>query len=229
MKKLLISLLAALLILGTVFSGIACNSTDNVLGELPTLNIGDTWIVEFTYEGDSSTCTCIIEVTGEDTIDGKDCYIMEWSYTPSLFGYMENMVSYLNKTTYEWDKGQMTGTLNGEPITTVLVSSYAFPDGTYWPLEIGKEVKRIETKTSTTTYKGDTDTDTVTETITFKVEGVEDITVESGTFSCFKIVEYDEDGKKINTYWYSNAVKQNVKEIAHEDGVTTELIAYSLQ
>ena len=89
-------------------------------------------------------------------------------------------------------------------------------------------IQRIKTETVYTTYMGETETDSVTETTIFKVEKVEEITVDAGTFNCFRIVEYDEDGNKLNTYWHSDTVKQNVKEINHEDGSTVELKSYSL-
>ncbi len=62
-----------------------------------------------------------------------------------------------------------------------------------------------------------------------KIEAIEKITVGAGTFECFKTVEYDENGEKVSTRWYSDKVKTSVKEIDEVTGDTQELVSYSVQ
>jgi hypothetical protein len=60
------------------------------------------------------------------------------------------------------------------------------------------------------------------------VESIEEITVAAGTFKCFKVVTYDDEGVKLETSWYSDKVKAKVKSILHESGDTRELQSYSV-
>ena len=104
MKKILyIALIVTLIV--TVAACIACDDDGEeeelLTAEIPTLKIGDEWVIQIVYGGDSYTGTA--EVTGEDNVDGKECYIIETLYNPPFFGF-ENSVVYLNKATYESEK-----------------------------------------------------------------------------------------------------------------------------
>jgi hypothetical protein len=44
-----------------------------------------------------------------------------------------------------------------------------------------------------------------------KLEGIKEITVPAGRFRCFKIVEYDDAGNALRTWWESDKVKSDVK------------------
>jgi len=242
MKNPPILWLASLLALSILIVGIVSNATLNRESptfnkEVPTLKVGDKWVVEYTNTGsvwpklDSFTYT--MEITGEDTIDGKDCYVMEYSYNPSTVNAWEDFESifYISKTTYDDYRIQLMGTINSVPISSVITYSYDYPEEPYWPLEVGKEVKQVKTETTTQTYMytGETEMYPATKTTTiFKIEKVEEITVEAGTFNCFKIVEYDACGDERNTDWYSDTVKQNVKVIDYVFGYTGELKSYSV-
>ena len=74
---------------------------------------------------------------------------------------------------------------------------------------------------------GRTQTETKKIIYTYKVEGIEEVSVPAGVFRCFKIVQYDDDaGIAISTHWESDRVRQyEVKTIDHETGEVIELIA----
>jgi hypothetical protein len=59
------------------------------------------------------------------------------------------------------------------------------------------------------------------------VESREDITVEAGTFSCWKIIMY-EDGSILQTMWWSDEAKTMVKSTDADDNTLMELQSYSV-
>ncbi len=223
MKKTSIVLTGVVLLIAMMVAGAAC---DNEKGELPTLEVGDEWVHKWVVEGVEHTVT--IEVTGEDIVDGKESYVTEASFYPPLYGAIDSATLKIAKASLLVLSVQMRGTMEGLSFSAVTTSSY-FMNGSPWPLEVGKEVTVTETSTTTTTVMGETETEKEAETTTHKVEKIEEVTVSAGTFKSFKIVEYDEAGKKIFTRWYSDKVKEDVKWIDHEDGTIGELISYSLR
>lgn len=229
MKKAFIVLTVVVLLIAMMVAGAACAKEKEELptGELPTLEVGNEWVYKWVVEGVEYTVT--IEVTGGDIVDGKDCHVTEWSFNPPLYGIVDSGTLKIDKATYFVLSGQSRGTMEGLPFSVVATSSYEFPEASYWPLEVGKEVKVIETSTTTTTAMGETETETAAETSTYKVEKIEEVTVSAGTFKCFKTVEYDETGKKLYTSWHSDKVKNDVKWIDHETGDIAELVSYSLR
>ena len=94
---------------------------------------------------------------------------------------------------------------------------------------MGKEVTIIENTTTTITISGETQTETEERIYTHVVEGIEDITVPAGTFRCFKVVEYNEQGNIDSIDWYADKAKVNVKSIDHETGDIMELQSYSVR
>jgi len=221
---LFIVLAVAVLLVAMIAAGIACDKAKE--GELPTLKVGDQWVYEMVSEGVEYAVTW--EVTDEDVIEGKDCYVIEWHFDPAFGGIFDSLTEKRDRATYFSLRTQMTGTMMGLSAIADLQFSYTFPEAAPWPLEVGKEIKVIRTETSTTTMMGETKTETETETSTQKVERMEEITVPAGTFKCFKIVKYDETGEKIYTSWHSDKVKTYVKRIVYEDGTTMELKSYSM-
>ena len=196
-------------------------------GLLPTLNVGDRWV--YTMTSNSHLYTYTSEVTKQQTIDGKECYLLDVSLDPPYAGFMTGGEVWIEKETLWIRKSQMLGEYMGLPW---LVSSDCSTEGPpLFPLEVGKEVEVTQTITQTRTMQGTTQTETGSATGTFIVEKIEVITVPAGTFRCFKIVEYDEHGTPVDTGWYSDKVKSidYVKSIDLETGDTTELVSYSVQ
>ncbi len=197
-------------------------------GVLPTLSIGDKWVSKALFEG--IEYEAILEVTSDDVVDGKDCYVMEGSIEPPMMGIISSVSMKVDKATMFPVRTQASGEVEGLPFIVAVSYSYEVPGTPYYPLELGKETQVIETTTTTTTMMGKTETATATNTFSFKVEKIEEITVPAGTFKCFKIVKYDETGTPVVTYWDSDRVKHyQVKSIDHQGGgVEEELVSYSI-
>ena len=81
---------------------------------------------------------------------------------------------------------------------------------------------------STIKASGREDNVTETDTSIQEVVRIEEITVQAGTFECFKIATHDETGMKISESWYSDDVKNDVKYTNYEEGYTIELKSHSM-
>lgn len=224
MRKLAMVLIA-LLIPALVMGAVGCGGGEGE-GQLPTLNVGDRWVSRIMAEGFEYTMT--LEVVGEDVTGGKDCYVAEGSFEPPIGGFISSVSAKYDKATMRIVRMQTSGELMGYPFVTAISYSYS-PDETPYPLEVGKELVLIETTTITTTIMGETQTETQITAYTYKVEGIEQITVPAGTFRCFEIVSYDEDASALETVWHSDTTKWPVKRVDHENGGTVELVSYSLR
>lgn len=222
MKRILVTIVVVSLI-GTAIMGTGCAGNE---GQLPTLRIGDQWTYKTVMEGVTYSVTT--EVTEEDIVAGVYCYVIEWSCQPAFEGVVESMSARIDQSTNFTVTTQFTGTMMGSPFTQVTDYDYRFPDESWWPLEVGKEITVMETLTMTLTSMGQKTAETKRKTSTYEVVRKEDITVPAGTFMCFKIVEYDTDGKKLSEKWYSDEVKGEVKYIDYDTGETTELKSYSV-
>jgi len=246
-ERNMIRIAVTVVIVTLMVSLFGCGEAMVRVAELPTFEVGDKWI----YEGiitpgeevedienheDIVTIefTLTIEVAETDIVEGRDCWVMK--YEGGLTG------DELHVSTLKIDKSTLfpleqqdlpqlepPEMPDGLTVRTVQTVSYEFPDCSFWPLETGKEIKVVEHITRTTTYSdtGDTDTETETRTTTYRVEKVEGITVPAGTFMCFKIVRYNEAGKRVETRWYSEEAKWYVKVIGHPWSIL-ELKSYSL-
>lgn len=230
MKKLAVICLAFVLML-TPIMGVGCgdNGSAEVITEpLPVLKTGDQWISGVTSNGIEYTLTT--EITGEDVIDGIDCFIVEASFEPSFGGIMDTTTLKYNKETMLPLTVQTSGEYMDMPYIVAGSYSYEFPGASRYPREVGKEYEVMETLTKSTTMVGEITTETEENTYIYKIEKVEEITVPAGTFECFKEVQYSKTGMTaLETTWYSETAKFSVKKIDHETGDTTELKSYSLK
>jgi len=191
-------------------------------GLCPTLHTGDQWVVRVS---DDTIYTWTLEVTAIETLTGKECYVVDVSFTPPYQGYIDTATAWYETATFDMIRMQMSGEYMGFPYIASTTTSYDYSDD-YWPLEAGKECDVIETTTFSVTVLGETSTETETETCTFKVEAREEITVPAGTFTCFKIVEYAENGDILFTRWYSDRTKLTPKMVDHETDEIFELKSY---
>lgn len=217
-KRVAIVLSVAALLIATVI-GLGCSKAKE--GRLPTYKVGDKWTYEGVVEGSRYSIT--LEVTGESTVEGKDCWVVKQTYSPAFMGITSGTVKYDKSNWFAVDT-QVTGSMQGITFSGSVVHSYDPSDAACFPLELGREVGVTETTTRTATAAGTTKKTTETKTHTYKVEAVEEITVEAGTFKCFKIT----DGASIR--WYSDKVKQEVKSSIEEAGITMvmQLTSYSV-
>ncbi len=222
-----ISLVAILLTVGIACGGDDSGtgaSSDSGPGALPKLYKGDQWEYRAFYGDTEHHLTLTVTDAGKH-------YTLKMEIDPPLEGF-------LGETTAKFDKNlllpvsmEMSGKdpEMGLPFTMESDVSYQISSGKRWPIAVGNEVTITETTEASMDIGGEPWNETETQTATYKVEAVESVTVEAGTFECFKIVKYDESGAKESTSWHSDKVKTHVKEIDHETGEVQELIDYSVR
>lgn len=205
---------------------IACGEkTEKEQGALPILKAGDTWVTQSTSEGTDYTLTYV--VTGEEVVDGIECYVIELTNDPPFMG-INKSIAKMDKTTLDPIQGQLEGEIQGGSFVGDMVYSYTYSNEQY-PLKIGNTWDVTETLTTTFTFMDETETETEQNIYTYEVEKIEEITVPAGTFSCFKILQYNDSDSLLSTSWVSDKTKYfNVKEIDNESGDTSELISYSV-
>jgi hypothetical protein len=230
MRKVLGVLLVFCLLAATPLLLPAC-AEEELEGQLPTHQAGDQWV--WSYTEDETTYTLTEEITGEETVEGRDCYVTEMVFDPLLSWTSDDVVVTVTSNTYWSDKDtifyglkmESQSTVDGEAYTYVETYSYD-PWTSLFPLEIGKEV---ETEITATLYLNDSQLgDPTLTTEKYKVDSKEDVTVTAGTFSCWKIIMYDGEDNVTETAWYSDEVKSAVK-VADADGNTLmELQSYSV-
>jgi endonuclease YncB( thermonuclease family) len=190
--------------------------------ELPTFYVGDEWVYRST---DDITYTFHHRVVGEEMVDNEDSYVIETSYDPPWRGTFSCGTTWIKKATGDTVEAERSSKYRGTPFTRTWTYAYQYPGADRWPIEAGKEYSMIRTVTvSTPPYQPIEET----ETFKVKVEKMESITVPAGTFTCFKIVNYDENDDLLSTLWYSDETKNYVK-IVYETGGTTELMSYSIK
>lgn len=200
-------------------------SNGSTEGALPVLKVGDTWTQKVTVDGEQHTF--VTRVTGEEVFQGIDCYIVELSVTPPLFG-ASNLSAKIDKSTMNSLTENGSGQISGISYSMNMTLSYKYSSQPY-PLSAGKTWVVTKNMTTISTYMGKTETESETEIRTFEIEKVETITVPAGTFKCFKIIEYDETHSVVSTRWVADAVKHfEVKEIDSEPDMEFELTAYSV-
>jgi hypothetical protein len=226
MQKLLSASIVMVLVVAGMFASGCGGSDSEKEGTLPSLQVGDTWVSKIT--SDSFEHTMTMEITGEDTTEGRETYVIKGSFEPPVEGVIGTFDQKVDKLTLNVLRLQMSGESMGVPFIVINSSVYE-PDSTLYPLEVGKEVTSTVTETITTKVLGEKETETETNLFTYKVESIEQITVPAGTFRAFKVVTYDELGSAVETSWVSDAVKSYpLKQIDHESEDTFELLSYSL-
>ena len=222
-KSLFIAVFILLLILTNVFASCARE------GALPLLSIGDKWVTKCITPDSEFLITT--EITGEDITDGIDCYIMKYTFDPPNQGVIDSAIMKYNKADLSLVRMEVSAEVEGEPFKSVFTYTYDITEPSAFPFTVGKEYKEIQYETEITTIRGQTETKTDTIITISKIEKMEEITVAAGTFKCFKILKYDEQGNLISTSWHSDKVKtMSVKTIdAGDGGKEYELISYSFQ
>jgi hypothetical protein len=200
-------------------------------GQLPDYEIGYTWT--WSYVMYETTTTLTEEVIGEETVEGRDCYILNMALDPSISFTQAGGETVITGMKYWADKAtglyevkmEVSGTYEGEAFTQTIISDYD-PWESPFPLEIGKEVTAEKTVTS---YFGDTQVgQPVVGTEKYVVEGKESITVSAGTFDCWKLAIYDDSDNQTYTAWWSDEVKSVIKNVDSAGNTVMELLSYSV-
>ena len=167
-----------------------------------------------------------LQVIDEDSNKDNARYIVRGFFKSPLGGIIDSISMESDKATMFLKNARISGKYQDLPFIQESSHEYKFPDGSYYPLQLGKEGKVIHTETRTTTMIGKTRTESIKNEYHYKVERLEEITVPAGTFKCFKIVHYNNNGKAISTHYESDRVTQyEVKSIDHETGEVIELIS----
>lgn len=230
MKKVLGVLLVFCLLVTTSFLFYACQEKEPE-GQLPNVQVGDQWVWSYMMDGTNFTLT--EEVTGEETVEGRDCYVIEMSFDP-VMSYTRDGVEYTTIGMKYWNdkatsllgiKHEYTTKANEQTHTSSIVYSYN-PWISLFPLEVGKEVETE--RNATNYYEGEQYGEIEVSTERYKVISKEEITVIAGTFSCWKITYYDSTSGTTQTMWWSDEVKTMIKSM-DENGMTImELQSYSV-
>ncbi len=196
---------------------------EGLRAEMPTYHTGDEWVYQITSD---VGYTCRSRVTGEEEImiveNGipkyENTYVIEQTYEPPYLGFSSEVKTWEKKETGDTLRTHTSSMYWGEPHTWIRDYAYKYPMAGKWPLEIGKEYTRVQTRIGV---------ENVTSVI--GVEKWEDVSVPAGKFPCFKLVYYDENSDIRRTEWYSGLVKRNIKWVDSETGETWELTSYSTE
>ena len=201
-------------------------------GQLPTLQVGDQWV--WSYVMDETTYTLTEEVTEEETVEGRDCYVLDMSFDPVMSSTHDGVVYTTTGMKYWMDKAtalygvkmETSSTSNGTDFTSTQTFSYN-PWTSLFPLEVGKEVEME--KTTINYYEGEQYGETEVSTEKYTVVSKEDITITAGTFSCWKITYYDSALDTTQTMWWSDEAKTMVKSTDEDGNTIMELQSYSIR
>jgi hypothetical protein len=217
-------LLITVLILVTCFTGnlAGCGKQE---GRLPAFSIGDKWVSKWNTGGAEYTVTS--EITDEATIEGKNCWTMTSTFDPAYTGQVTSMINNYDKATMNIIKMELFTTTPGAFTTAV----YQTTGDMLYPVAVGEECREVESQTLTWGNESIAQSQNSTNTYITKVEKMENITVEAGTFTCFKLLKYDADGNLIQISWRSNDTKMfqvKMEDMAEPDAVY-ELVSNSVK
>jgi hypothetical protein len=218
-------LLAVCLVLAITVTGVLYGCTPKLNGNLPQFAIGDKWVSRWHTGGEDYTVTS--EITGEDIIDSQACWVMETTFDPAYVGTVTGMTNKYEKSDLDIIFSEYHMSTPGS-FTTF---TYKVSGTPYYPLIVGKEAEEISDQGMVTGDAIMTQTENSTIVTRTKVENIEEITVPAGTFQCFKVLKYDDQGNLIQTTWRSDKTKLfqvKMTDPAEEDAVY-ELISYSMK
>ena len=205
----------------------AAGNETPVAGEAPTLAEGDTWTYAVTYKGETSDFVLTAGAVGAEEYEVHATF-------PELLR-IEAVTGMELET--EWH-GEMVQTYTVEDLDLVAMLTPVSAMGmdvdfgmtaTYehatakWPLTVGAEWTGHIKKEVVGLLDEQAD-------LTVVVEGIEDVTVAAGTFSCYKIVT-SADGDVMLEEWFAEAVKAPVKRVDGtywDEAETWELQSYTV-
>ncbi len=205
----------------------------------PILGVGDSWTLALTSNEAKYNLT--MTVTGKEIVNNVSCYAMELVFEPETplarKGVSNEMTWWLDNSTLHLIKMKGNARVYGYDLTFVEEHFYTFRGEPFLVVEN----EHNETDNRELNVYGPPPTniifrhDETTTTAQVKVEKVENITVSAGTFSCYKIVTYDETGQSITAIrWFSMEAKTAVRTENYKTGEfeifeTAELLSYCIQ
>jgi hypothetical protein len=196
-------------------------------GLLPYWYNGDTWTYKVNIAAEQYEVT--YEVLGETTYEGSAIYVLRLS-TKSQSEPYDRGTSFVNKNTLSVVEEERLGKVNNIPIYQKTVVDSNIVDGARWPLAQGSTWTERASRNITTKNGFSISTEKVDTTHTFTVEGIEDITTPADVFSCFIIVERDEEKNIVGTSWYSDKLKREARFELVLDGNTYpfDIVSYKV-
>jgi hypothetical protein len=196
-------------------------------GLLPTLYAGDTWVFREVYKGIEYIKAETI--LGEESMEGKVCYVMQVTYDPPLDGWIYEETRWIDKATHYTIFSRVSATLGASGVTMTRLVSYSREGETNrWPYQVGNEFT-VETSWVITDFlDAESFTDRGGSTVIYNCIGIEDLAGAAGTFRCFKTVSY-ENYQATYEYWYSDKAKTHVMTSGITNAHTIELISYSVK
>ena len=219
--KILVSLVLVLVFLASALAGCA----PSVNGDMPKYAVGDTWVSRWITEGSTYTVTTI--VTGEQVVNGKNCWIFTTTFDPAY----QNVVSVTN----QYDKSNMdivrSDYKTDKPDGSFTSIGYEVVGKPFYPLKVGKVVTETDYMETVYGNKSLATSENTTQITATLVEKTETVTVAAGTFHCFKVIKYDDSGNVTGTTWRSDKTKlfQVKATDASSPNDTYELVSYSLK
>ncbi|MBM3155993.1 MAG: hypothetical protein FJ004_01750 [Chloroflexi bacterium] len=196
-------------------------------GLLPTLYAGDTWVFREVHKGIEYIKT--ERMMREENIEGKVCYVMQVTYDPPLDGWIYEETKWIDKATHYPVFSRVSATLSASGVTMTRLVSYSREGaGNRWPYLVGNEFTVKTSWILTDFLDAESFTDRGESTVTYHCVGIEDTTIEAGTFRCFKTVSY-ENYQSTYEYWYSDKAKTRVMTRGITNAHTIELISYSVK
>jgi len=203
----------------------------------PTLEVGNSWTQALTSNKASYNLT--MTVTGKEIVNNVSCYAMKLVFEPESplanKGVSKEMTWWLDNSTLHLVKVNGKAHAYGYDLTFVEKHFYTFQGGLF--LTVGNTHNETDNRKMDVYGPPPTNLlfkhEETTATTRIRVEAVENITVPAGTFSCYKLVTYDETGQNtLSIRWFSIEAKTAVKTENYEMGEfemfeTAELLSYS--
>ncbi|RDH41473.1 hypothetical protein [Zooshikella ganghwensis] len=229
-KIISLSPLIVLLFLIPFFSG--CSS--NILGpklsssksyDRYDLKIGDTWDAKVISE--DSIERIIATVTDDKT--SSNSYLTKLDIHINDFDRVITGHGKIDKENLELIELDATFVKDGIPIRITQKNEYIYTDNTRFPIKVGKKWEVLVTETKRIMEGNEVSKESSTKKIRYEVSSIDTITVEAGTFQCFKINVYEDD-KFVSVYWQSPETKFiSVKEVNYEKNESHELQNYKVR
>jgi hypothetical protein len=196
----------------------------------PKLYVGDQWIYK-QIQG-NTTYTRTERIVGEETIEGKACYVVNVVFSPPLQGWVGGYTEWRDKATYSPVRQRFCASVPSAGNNTVnrLIEYSDQVTGSEWPYKVGNTFTVKESWTISDVFADQYPTPmTGEEVTTFKVTNIEEREFEFGNLTCFKTVGY-QGGNATSEYWYSDKAKAYVKHFSPlANGTIDELVSYSVR
>ena len=233
-KVLMYSFLVSLLLIVPFIACIDNSGTSENTDAVPDLIESDTWTHRFSIQGVEHTMT--YEVVGTGVEEDVAYYLVESEIDPPVSSVIDAYAIKLEKDSRFILELKTPKKLSGSIYEMEITYTYEFIDCSYYPLVVGNEctVSETEKRLLTGTVKNEQSVPvdtyiTTTNEFTYRASNFEEITVPAGTFDCFKVDQYNQEGEMVRTSWKSPQVKYlEVKGIGYPSGNVTELISYDI-